>query len=158
MKKKKTFTFKDSNGKSLSEFAQLDTTVTVVDCSQFSQNMKCIQTLAERKEGMSETDDRTIYNLLARIFFILIDSILLICFMKNKKVDQIEFADVILLNKCDLVSEEDLVKVEKVVKCLNTEAKIYKTTNSKIDIDKVLGTGLFSFERAEKAAGWLKIA
>ena len=78
--------------------------------------------------------------------------------MKNKKVDQIEFADVILLNKCDLVSEEDLVKVEKVVKCLNTEAKIYKTTNSKIDIDKVLGTGLFSFERAEKAAGWLKIA
>ena len=122
-----SFTFEDNV--SLSEFAQLDTMVTVFDCNVFFENLENIETLAERKKALEEEDMRTI------------------CFLMAK---QVEFANVILLNWYDLMSEEQLKKVEEAIGCLDSEAKIERTIRLKTDFEKVLGTALFDFEKASQ--------
>lgn len=132
-----TFTFEDEEGKSLSEYAKLDTMVTVVDASTFLDNFNTKETLADRDEQAGEEDERTITHLL---------------------VDQIEFANVILLNKKDLVTEEQLATIKAHIKVLNADAKIIETVNSKVPLTEVINTGLFDFEKASEAPMWLKEA
>merc|ERR1711991_1234056 len=76
--------------------------------------------------------------------------------MAQLLVEQVEFADVVLLNKCDLVTEEQLSKVEHALRSLNGGAELHRTTHSNVPVDKVLGTGRFSFERAAEHPGWLR--
>lgn len=130
-----TFMFEEESGQSLSQIAQLDTMVTVVDAFNFLEDFGNGQDLKDRNLALSEEDERTISHLLA---------------------DQIEFANVIVLNKIDLVSKDDLSYLESVIKHLNPEAKIIKTSFGKIPIEQVLATNLFNFEKAAEAPGWMK--
>ncbi|MDX1958075.1 MAG: zinc metallochaperone GTPase ZigA [Leptospiraceae bacterium] len=132
-----TFTFADESGKSLSDISRLDTMVTVVDSFNFLKDYSSIDELKERNLASSELDDRTIVELL---------------------VDQIEFSNIILLNKTDLVAEDELLKLEKIIHHLNPEAKILKTEFGKISPKLILNTNLFDFEKASASPGWLKEA
>ena len=131
-----TFTFEDEDGFSLSNYATLDTMVTVVDAFNFLKDYESAEDLKDRDLELGEEDQRSIAHLL---------------------VDQIEFADVILLNKIDLVSKDQLSQLYGIIKSLNTNAKIIETLNSNVPLDKILNTKLFDFERASKAPGWLKV-
>ena len=130
-----TFTFEDENGVSLSNAANLDTMVTVVDAVNFMKDYEEAKYLQETGESLGEDDDRSVADLL---------------------VDQIEFADVILVSKTDLVTEEDIKKLKAIIKTLNTQAEIIPITEGRVEIDKVLNTGLFNFDKAKEAPGWLK--
>lgn len=130
-----TFTFEDESGESLSHFAQLDTMVTVVDAANFLQDYDSAKYLQEAGESLGEEDERTVADLL---------------------VDQIEFADVILISKSDLVSEDHLLQTEAVLKTLNPDAKIIAISHGGVSLKEVLGTSKFSFEKAQQAPGWLK--
>ena len=130
-----TFTFADENGISLSDVARLDTMVTVVDAVNFLKDYEEAKYLQETGESLGEDDERSVANLL---------------------VDQIEFADLILISKTDLVSPSDKERLTAILKALNTDAKIIPIAHGKVDIDEVLNTGLFDFERAQQAPGWLK--
>ena len=130
-----TFTFEDENGKSLSNFAKLDTMVTVVDSVHFFDNLASMESLKDRGESLGEDDERCIVDLL---------------------VDQIEFANIILLNKSNEIKPEDLKKIKGVIKALNTEAKCIETNYSDVALSDVLNTNLFDFEKASQAPGWLK--
>jgi len=130
-----TFTFEEESGASLSSVATLDTMVTVVDAKNFLKDYVESQDLKDRGLELSEEDDRTISDLL---------------------VDQVEFADVILLNKTDLVSKEELAKLEGILMQLNPDAKLIHTKNSKVNPREILSTGRFNFERASTSPGWLK--
>ncbi len=129
-----TFTFEDEDGQSLSELAQLDTMVTVVDASNFLDQMASIELLKDRGMAVGEDDVRSIAELL---------------------VDQVEFADIIVLNKVDAVSQEEQQRVEGALSKLNPHAEIMATTYSDIPLDKVLGTGRFDFDVAADNPGWL---
>ncbi len=131
-----TFTFEDENGVSLGDVARLDTMVTVVDAFSFLDEYHNSEALQERGLAVNDTDDRTLANL---------------------HIDQIEFADIILLNKCDLVEEEGLKLLESVLRSFNTEAKILRSEFGKIALGEVIDTGLFDFDRASQAPGWLKV-
>jgi G3E family GTPase len=130
-----TFTFADDSGMSLAEFATLDTLVTVVDARNFLKDYLESPTLSERELALDETDDRNISDLL---------------------VDQVEFANVVVLNKVDLVSTEELEIVRGILKKLNPDAKICESTFGKVELKNILGTGLFDFEKAAQAPGWLQ--
>tara|TARA_A100001015_G_scaffold184145_1_gene204880 strand:- start:71 stop:1273 length:1203 start_codon:yes stop_codon:yes gene_type:complete len=130
-----TFTFEDENGQSLSDFAKLDTMVTVVDAVNFFDNLDSLELLKDRGESLGEEDERSIVDLL---------------------VEQVEFANVILLNKSSEVKPEHLKKIKGVIKALNTEAKIIETNYSDVNLNDVLNTELFDFEKASDAPGWLK--
>ena len=130
-----TFTFTDENGISLSDIATLDTMVTVVDAVNFLNDYEAAHSLQERGESLGEDDERSVSDLL---------------------VDQVEFADVILISKTDLVSSDDIERLTAILKTLNTDAQILPITQGHVDIDAVLGTGRFNFERAQQAPGWLK--
>ena len=130
-----TFTFEDENGVSLSNAANLDTMVTVVDAVNFMKDYEEAKYLQETGESLGENDDRSVADLL---------------------VDQIEFADVILVSKTDLVKKEDIKKLKAIIKTLNTQAEIIPITEGRVEIDKVLNTGLFNFDKAKEAPGWLK--
>ncbi|MBS1721280.1 MAG: zinc metallochaperone GTPase ZigA [Armatimonadetes bacterium] len=130
-----TFTFEDEFGESLGTVSQLDTMVTVVDAFNFFRDFAEADYIRDRGESLGEEDDRTVVDLL---------------------VDQIEFADVILVSKTDLVDEATLGKVIGVLKTLNTEARIIPITNGAIPIDEVMGTGLFDMEKAQRSPGWIK--
>ncbi len=130
-----TFTFADEEGISLSDVAQLDTMVTVVDAVNFLKDYDEAKSLQETGEHLGEEDQRSVADLL---------------------VDQVEFADVILISKTDLVDEPTLERLKAVLKTLNTEAEIVAIEHGQVNIQKVLGTGKFSFERAQQAPGWLK--
>ncbi len=130
-----TFTFEDENGVSLSNAAKLDTMVTVVDAVNFMKDYEEAKYLQETGESLGEDDDRSVADLL---------------------VDQIEFADVILVSKTDLVKKEDIKKLKAIIKTLNTQAEIIPITEGRIEIGKVLNTGLFNFDKAKEAPGWLK--
>ena len=129
-----TFTFADENGISLSDVAKLDTMVTVVDAVNFLKDYEEAKYLQETDESLGEDDERSVADLL---------------------VDQIEFADVILISKTDLVSPSDKERLTAILKALNTDAKIIPIAQGKVDIDEVLNTGLFDFEKAQQAPGWL---
>ena len=119
----------------LTELSKLDTMVTVVDAFNFFKDFGSADTIVDRDMTDDEEDDRSIVNLLT---------------------DQVEFANVIILNKSDLVSEDQLGVLEKMLNKLNPTAKIIRTTHSKIDPREILNTGLFDYEIAEQSAGWQK--
>jgi len=130
-----TFTFADEEGRSLSNVARLDTMVTVVDAKNFLKDYTESDDLKERDLALSEDDDRTISDLLT---------------------DQIEFADVILLNKSDLVTPDELKTLLGIIRRFNPDAKVIPTTRSQVEMKEILATGRFSFERASQNPGWLK--
>ncbi len=130
-----TFTFEDENGVSLGHISRLDTMVTVVDAASFLRDYNAAEALRERGESLGEEDDRTVTDLL---------------------IDQVEFADVIVLNKLDLVSKAQALEVEAVVKALNPGAKILTATRGQVPLECVLDTGLFDYEKAESSAGWIR--
>jgi G3E family GTPase len=130
-----TFTFADENGQSLSEFAKLDTMVTVVDASNFLQTYVEGKSLKDAGQELNEADTRILSNLLT---------------------DQVEFADIILLNKIDLVTEKTKEGITELLKKLNPEATIIPTQNSEVDLTKIINTGLFDLDKAMTSPGWLK--
>lgn len=130
-----TFTFEDENGNSLSHVARLDTMVTMVDVSTFLSIYSEGKTLKDVGQELGPEDTRNLAGLLTQ---------------------QIEFSDIILLNKVDLVEQDTVKVVQEIIHRLNSNATIYQTANSKIDIDKVLDTKLFDFEKASTNPGWLK--
>ena len=130
-----TFTFEDEDGVSLSEVAKLDTMVTVVDSVNFLKDYDEAKYLQDTGESLGEDDERSVADLL---------------------VDQIEFADVILISKTDLASKEEIKKVIGIIKSLNTSAKIFPIANGEIEVDEILDTNLFDFVKARQAPGWLK--
>jgi G3E family GTPase len=130
-----TFTFADEQGVSLSDVAKLDTMVTVVDAVNFLKDYQEAKYLKDKGESLGVDDERSVADLL---------------------VDQVEFADLILISKTDLVNTEDLERLKAILKTLNTDAKVLPIEHGNVDIDKVLNTGLFDFERARQAPGWLK--
>ena len=130
-----TFTFEDENGVSLSDVSKLDTMVTVVDAVNFIKDYDEAKYLQEVGESLGEEDERSVADLL---------------------VDQVEFADVILISKIDLVDKPVVDKLTSVLKTLNTNASIIPISDGKVEIDKILNTGLFDFEEAQKAPGWMK--
>ena len=131
-----TFSFiDDENGIDLSKFSYVDTMVTVVDGFNFFKDFGSPETLIDRDLTNIEGDFRTIVNLLT---------------------DQIEFANVIVLNKTDLISKEHLGILKATIKKLNPSAKIIESSYSKIAAKEILNTGLFDFEEAEQSAGWIE--
>ncbi|KAJ1461678.1 CobW/HypB/UreG, nucleotide-binding domain-containing protein [Pelagophyceae sp. CCMP2097] len=130
-----TFTFVDeSTGASLGDVARLDTLVSVVDCSRFEAELASLETLEDRKWAAAEGDERTIAHLL---------------------VEQVEFANVIILNKCDLVETRELASLKQLVRTLNPAAVIVEATRGAVDPVSVLGTGLYSLQNAEAHPQWL---
>ncbi|WP_397381878.1 zinc metallochaperone GTPase ZigA [Prosthecobacter sp.] len=129
-----TFTFQDEEGRSLSDLAQLDTMVTVVDARNFLNDYYSTEDLQQRGQAVSKEDGRTIVHLLT---------------------DQIEFANVILINKTDVVSTEELGDIRGVIQALNPKAKVYETRQSEVPLNAVLSTGLYAQAESEQAEGWL---
>jgi len=130
-----TFTFADEDGVSLSDVATLDTMVTVVDAVNFMKDYEAAKYLQDTGESLGEDDERSVADLL---------------------VDQVEFADVILVSKADLVESSDVERLTAILKTLNTSARIIPMSMGEVDISEVLDTQLFDFERAQQAPGWLK--
>ncbi len=130
-----TFTFEDENGVSLGDVSRLDTMVTVVDAANFLRDYNKAEALKARGEELGPSDERTVTDLL---------------------IDQIEFANVILINKVDLAGEQQALEVEAIVKALNPGAIILKSTNSRVPFASVLNTGLFNYERAASSAAWIQ--
>ena len=130
-----TFAFEDEQGKALSDIARLDTMVTIVDSPSFLGDYREAQDLKSRDLALNDDDDRTVTDLL---------------------IEQVEFADIILLNKTDLISEHDLNHLEAILRTLNPVARVRRTEKGKISPKEILNTGLFSFEKAGQSAGWMK--
>ncbi len=130
-----TFTFDDESGDILKDFAKLDTMVTVVDAVNFLRNWSSRETLRGRGESLGAADERDIVNLL---------------------IDQIEFANVIILNKVDDVSEVERKKIRGIIATLNSEAEVLETNYSEVPLKKIINTGLFDFNTAALSPTWLK--
>ena len=131
-----TFSFESEDGTiDLSKFSYVDTMVTVVDSYNFMKDFSSPEYLTDRDLTDIDGDDRTIVNLLT---------------------DQVEFANIILMNKTDLVSEPDLKNLYDIIHKLNPEARIIPTIHSKVNLKDVIKTGLFDFDKAETSAGWIK--
>ncbi len=132
-----TFSFVSDDGKiDLSKYAQLDTMVTVVDAFNFAKDFGGVDTVWTRKMNEDDPNDqRTIVNLL---------------------LDQIEFANVIIVNKADMVSTEALGELKAVIKKLNPGAKVLESSFSKVALSEILNTNMFDFETASESAGWKK--
>lgn len=129
-----TFTFTDEDGHSLSDFAVLDTMVTVVDAAAFPDDFASQDELRDRRIGLDEHDSRDLSLLLA---------------------DQIEFADVIILNKIDLVSESRRRRLLTLLQRMNPEAKVLEAERSRVPLPEILNTGRFQFTRAAEHPEWL---
>ena len=127
-----TFTFADDAGVSLSDSARLDTMVTVVDALNFMKDYDEAKDLQATGESLGEDDQRSVSDLL---------------------VDQIEFADVLLISKIDLVKESEIDNLKAILRTLNTHAKIIPIVDGQVDTNDVLNTRLFNFEYAEQAPG-----
>lgn len=130
-----TFSFRDEYGDCLGDVSRLDTMVTVVDAVNLLKDYSSSDFLADRGETAGEGDDRRLVNLL---------------------VEQIEFADVVIVNKASAVSPEQLAVVRQVVASLNADAKIIDADFSKVPLDAILNTGLFDDEKAEQHPLWAK--
>ncbi|HGH0822036.1 TPA: GTP-binding protein [Staphylococcus pseudintermedius] len=131
-----TFSYVDEAlGIDLTEICRLDTMVTVVDANRFIKDYQSGDMLLDRDQGVGEDDERTIADLL---------------------IDQIEFCDVLILNKIDLVSEEEANRLEAMLRKLQPTAKLIRAVNAQVNIDEVLETGRFNFEAASQSAGWLQ--
>ncbi len=132
-----TFTFDDASGEFLSTFARLDTMVTVVDAVNFLHNWRSRETLIDRGEALGETDERDIVNLLT---------------------DQIEFANVIILNKIADVSDSERTEIRQIIVALNADAEVIETNYSAVPLTKIINTNRFDIEQAAAAPLWLKEA
>ncbi|BBM82203.1 GTP-binding protein [Candidatus Uabimicrobium amorphum] len=130
-----TFAYEDENGFSLEQIAKLDTMVTVVDASNLAENFYNVEMLKNVDKSVAAGDQRTIVDLM---------------------VEQIEFANIILLNKVDEINEEQHQQAMQILRMLNAKAKIIPTNYSKIDINEIIGTGLFSFEEAATFSLWMQ--
>ena len=130
-----TFDFRDENGESLSDVARLDTMVTVVDAANLLKDYASSDFLRDRGETAGAADDRALVDLL---------------------VEQIEFADVIVLNKVSDTSAQELDLARKIVRALNPEAELIETDFARVPLDRVLDTGLFDFEKAQSNPLWFK--
>ena len=130
-----TFDFRDEAGESLGDVARLDTMLTVVDAANLLKDYASTDFLADRGESLGEEDKRSLVDLL---------------------VDQIEFADVVVLNKMDAATPEEADAARKIVRSLNPEAELIETTMSRVALDRVLDTGRFDFERAQEHPLWFK--
>lgn len=130
-----TFTFTDEAGHSLSDLTRLDTMVTVVDGINFLTDYHAAQWIGERENDIAEDDERAITDLL---------------------IEQIEFADVILVSKTDLISQVAYQELEAILRSLNTQAKILPMRMGDIPLKEVLNTHAFNFDQAAQAPGWLK--
>lgn len=130
-----TFTFADEEGVSLSDIAQLDTMVTVVDAFNFLRDYDEAKSLQDVGESLGDEDERSVADLL---------------------VEQVEFADVLLISKTDMISESDLERLQSILAALNTEAKQIPIQHGEVPLKEVLATGRFDFEKAQLAPGWLK--
>ncbi len=127
-----TFTY-EIEGANLSNITKLDTMVTVVDASNFLERIKSTETLKDKGQEISEDDERSVIDLLT---------------------EQVEFANVIVINKIDLVDKEKLVQIKAIIRSLNAKAKILETKYSKIDLKEILNTNLFDFDEAEEYPAW----
>lgn len=130
-----TFTFADEDGQSLSAVASLDTMVTVVDGFNFLRDYESNESIQSRGESLGAEDERTVVDLL---------------------VDQIEFCDVLILNKTDLISETEKTRLMAILTSLNPRANVITAEFGKVGLDQVLNTGLFDFDAAAQAPGWLQ--
>ncbi|UTL73071.1 zinc metallochaperone ZinU [Bacillus halotolerans] len=131
-----TFSYIDEDlGIDLTKFCELDTMVTVVDANRFWHDYQSGDSLLDRKEALGEEDEREIADLL---------------------IDQIEFCDVLILNKCDLVSEQELEQLEKVLRTLQPRATFIRAVKGNVKPQEILHTGLFNFEEASGSAGWIR--
>ena len=128
-----TVDFRDEAGHSLSDVSQLDTMVTVVDAANLIKNYSSTDFLRDKGESLGEDDERTLVDLL---------------------VEQIEFANVIILNKLDLISKQELETVKAIIRGLNAKAKIIETTMSDVDMNEVMDTGLFDLKEAQEHPLW----
>ena len=128
-----TFDFRDEDGHSLSDVSQLDTMVTVVDAANLIHNYSSTDFLKDQGESLGDDDERTLVDLL---------------------VEQIEFANVIILNKIDIVSEHELETVKAIIRGLNAKAKIIETTMSQVNMGEVMDTGLFDLQEAQEHPLW----
>lgn len=130
-----TFTFRDEEGRSLADVARLDTMVTVVDGVNFLLDFQAAESLGSRGETLGEEDERSITDLL---------------------IEQIEFADVILISKIDLISRHEREELVAILQRLNAQARIIPMVMGQVPLGSILDTGLFDFERAAQAPGWLQ--
>ena len=130
-----TFAFRDENGKSLSDVASLDTMVTVVNAETLLKNYSSDIFLKDVGESLGEDDERSLVNLL---------------------VDQIEFANVIIINKASLIDKEELQQVISVIKGLNPIAKLHITDYAQVELKEILNTGLFDYDEASRSPLWAK--
>ena len=132
-----TFTFEDEDGESLSNVAELDTMVTVVDAANFLKDFESWDDLKDRNIGLSEDDERNIVDLL---------------------VDQVEFANVVIVNKTDLVSPEQIRLIKKIIGKLNSSAVVLESTKSRVPLKEILGTGKFKLDEAQMLSPeWLTV-
>lgn len=129
-----TFTFEDEAGVRLGDLARLDTLVTVVDAHSFLRDFQSEDDLRARQSALGDEDERTLSDLL---------------------IEQVEFADVLVLSKVDLVSEDEAARLEGVLRHLNTRAQIVRADHGRVPVDRLLGTRRFDFEAAARAPGWL---
>ena len=130
-----TFAFTDAEGRSLGDIARLDTMVTVVDALNFLEMYSASERLKERGMALSDVDERTVSDLL---------------------VDQVECADVIVLNKLDLVDKSAVVRLAQIIKHLNPSARIVRARFGVVSSEKILDTGLYQFDRMAEAPGWMQ--
>ena len=130
-----TFDFRDEHGESLSDVARLDTMVTVVDAVNLLRDYSSHDFLSDRGETLGEDDERTLVNLL---------------------VEQIEFADVVVLNKVADATSSQVEAARQIIRSLNADARIFETTHSDVPTDAILNTGLFDFEKAQEHPMWVK--
>lgn len=131
-----TFTFEDEEGNSLSQLANLDTMVTVVDAGNFMKDFGSWDDLTDRRLGLDENDTRNIVDLL---------------------VDQVEFANVVIVNKTDLVTPYELEQLEQIIKRLNPNAMVLHSRESQVPLSEILGTGRFELAEAEAMPQWLAV-
>lgn len=130
-----TFDFRDEAGESLSDVSRLDTMVTVVDAVNLLRDYSSHDFLSDRGETLGEEDERTLVNLL---------------------VEQIEFADVVILNKVADAEPHKVDAARKIIRSLNADARIIETSHSDVPADAILNTGLFDFEKAHEHPMWAK--
>lgn len=130
-----TFDFRDAQGQSLGDVARLDTMVTVVDAANLTKDFSSHDFLAERGEIAAEGDSRTLVDLLT---------------------DQIEFADVIVLNKVGAAGPDRLDQARKIIRALNADARVIETDYARVASDQIFDTGLFDFDRAHLHPAWAK--
>ncbi|MCB1834431.1 MAG: GTP-binding protein, partial [Geminicoccaceae bacterium] len=130
-----TFEFRDEAGDSLADVARLDTMVTVVDAVNLLKDYSSHDFLRDRGETLGEEDERTLVHLLT---------------------DQIEFADVVVLNKVADAEPHQVDAARRIIRSLNADARIIETSHSDVPVDAILDTGLFDFRKAHEHPMWAK--